>query len=56
MTEITVIGPLSDGLYHLGYQVEGSNQFYSIDVFTNRNLAQAMADKMMRDRIRETSK
>lgn len=53
MTEITVIGPLSDGLYHLGYMAEDSDQFFSIDVFTNPDLAQAMADKMMRDRARE---
>lgn len=51
MLEILVIGPLSDSLYHLGYQGEDSDQFYSIDVFTSRELAQAMADKMSRDRI-----
>lgn len=53
MVEIVVIGPLSDGLHHLGYQSEGSDQFYTIDTFTSRELAQAMADKMLRDRARE---
>ena len=55
MTTILVIGPCSDGLYHLGYQSAVSNTFYSINEFVNKDLAQAMADKMNRDRVNNTT-
>lgn len=50
MDAIIVIGPLSDGLYHMGYQSGVSKIFYSISEFSSEPLAQAMADKMNRDR------
>lgn len=55
MDTITVVGPLDDGLYHLGYKSVISNTFYSISEFVSEAMAQAMADKMNRDRMNNTT-
>lgn len=50
MREILVIGPVK-GVYHLAYHDDGSGVFYSIQEFTKKEMAQAIADKMNRCRI-----
>lgn len=56
MDTIIVIGPLDDGLYHLGYQSKQSNIFYSISEFVSEDMAQAMAYKMNCDRANNTNR
>lgn len=51
MHQITVIGPI-DGLYHLGYQVDGSRIFYSINLFVSKELADITAWRMNTNRMK----
>lgn len=49
MSEILVIGPVN-GVYHLGYQVVGSNKFYSLHQFISKALADLTAWRMNSNR------
>lgn len=55
MHQIIVIGPLGNGTYHIGYKSVVSNTFYSINEFVSEAMAQAMAGKMNRDRMNNTT-
>lgn len=55
MDTVKVIGPIK-GVYHLGFQSVDSLVFRSINEFVNRELAQAMANKMNYDMARSLQK
>jgi hypothetical protein len=48
---VTVIGPVK-GVYHLGYQAEGSAIFYSINEFVSKELAEVTAWRMNSNRAK----